>query len=101
MPGSCRIWILLFSATTVLPPVDKGLGWLITGVVLMLTDKLPWAMAHSPKVTAWFITIEPVRELIPTLAEGMEDSSCNSSISAMKDTRALDSLGAVTSMVRP
>ncbi len=72
------------------------MGWLITGVELMLTDRLPWAMAQAPRVTAWLSTIEPVRELMTTLAEGVEFSSGNSSISAIKDTRAFDSLGALT-----
>ena len=101
MPGSCLIWMLERSATTVWPPVDKGLGWLITGVVLMVTDRLPCAMALGPSVTAWFITMEPVRALITTLAEGMEFSMLNSSISAIKLTRAFGSVGARTWIVRP
>jgi len=77
------------------------LGWLITGVELMLTDRLPWAIAQGPSVTAWLSTIEPVRELITTLAAGEEDSMGSSSISAMKDTRALGSIGARTCTERP
>ena len=92
--------MLAFSVTTVWPP-DSGLGWLTTGVELMLTDRLPCAMAQGPSVTAWLSTMEPVRELMMTLAARMEDSSGNSSISAMKLTRALGSIGALTCTVRP
>jgi len=31
---------------------------------------LPWATAQAPSVTAWFMTMEPVRELMMTLAAG-------------------------------
>ena len=71
MPGSCLIWISDFSVTVVWPPAN-ALGWLTDGVVLMLIDRLPWAMAQAPNVTAWFMTMEPVRDLITTLADGTE-----------------------------
>src|SRR5450830_1894271 len=100
MPGSCLIWMLDFSVTTVWPPVDMALGWLITGVQLMLMDRLPCAMAQGPRDTAWLRTIEPVRELMTTLAEGIDASSGNSSISAINETRASDSVGALTLTVR-
>ena len=51
-------------SVTVVCPCDSPLGWLTVGVVLMLIDRLPCAMAQGPSVTDWFITIEPVRELI-------------------------------------
>jgi len=70
-----------------------GPGWLMMGVELMLTDRLPWAIAQGPSVTAWFNTIEPVRELITTLAAGMDAVNGISSISAMKAMRALESVG--------
>ena len=62
--------MLVFSVTTVCPP-DSGAGWLITGVELMVTDRLPCATAQGPSVTDWFTTIEPVRALITTRAEGV------------------------------
>ncbi|KAF5291690.1 hypothetical protein FQR65_LT20433 [Abscondita terminalis] len=52
LPGSCLIWMSDFWATTVWP-CEKGAGWLITGVELMVMARLPWAMAQGPSVTAW------------------------------------------------
>src|SRR5574344_1550227 len=100
LPGSWVTWMLLFSRTTVWP-CDSGLGWLMTGVESMVMARLPWAMAQGPRVTAWFMTIEPVRGLITTLAAGLLPVSCSSSMSAIKPTRALGSIGARTSTVRP
>ena len=40
------------------------------GVVLIVTERLPCATAQAVSVTAWFMTIEPVRALITTLAAG-------------------------------
>jgi hypothetical protein len=39
---------------------------------LIVTDRLPCATAQASSVTAWFITTEPVRALITTLAAGGE-----------------------------
>jgi hypothetical protein len=72
LPGSCLIWMLAFCVTTVWPPVTAALGWLMTGVELMLMDRLPCAMAQGPSVTAWFSTMEPVRALMTTLAAATE-----------------------------
>ena len=90
----------LFCATTVWP-CDSGPGWLMTGVELMVIDRLPCAMAHGPSVTAWFSTTEPVRALITTLAAGCATSIGSSSSSAMKLTRSPGLVGACTCTVRP
>ena len=87
LPGSWLMVMSLFCVTTVCP-CDSGLGWLMTGVELMVMDKLPCAMAHEPSVTAWLSTMEPVRALMTTLAVGTLFSSGSSSRSAMKPTRA-------------
>ncbi len=59
-----------FSRDHRLAPADSALGWLTTGVELMVTDRLPCATAQAASVTAWFITTEPVRALITTFAAG-------------------------------
>jgi hypothetical protein len=68
-----------FSVTTVCRR-DSGAGWLITGVELMVTDRLPCATAQGPSVTAWFITIEPVRALITTLRPAWPDPAAGSPV---------------------
>src|SRR5256885_626742 len=100
LPGSCLIWMSDFWATTVWP-CEKAPGWLITGVVLMVMARLPCAMAQGPRVTAWLSTMEPVRALITTLAEGLEVSIGISWISAIMRTRDPGSWGADTRTVRP
>jgi hypothetical protein len=45
-PGSCLMEMSAFSATTVWPP-DSGPGWLMTGVELIVTDRLPCATAQA------------------------------------------------------
>ena len=100
LPASAWMEMSLFCATTVCPR-DSGLGWLMTGVLLMTIERLPCAMAHGPRVTAWLSTIEPVRALMTTLAAGVDSGSCSSSSSAMKFTRAPGSMGARTCTVRP
>ena len=67
LPPSCLIWISAFSLTTVCPPVLSGEGWLMTGVELTVTDRLPCATATGSSETAWFMTTEPVRALTITL----------------------------------
>ena len=57
-------------------------------MVLIVTDRLPCATAQAASVTAWFITTEPVRALITTLAAGVASSTSRFSISARKATRA-------------
>ena len=73
-----------FSVTTVWPVRANGSGWLTDGVVLIVTDRLPCATAQAASVTAWFITIEPVRALITTLAAGVGGLTSRFSMSAMK-----------------
>ena len=51
LPASWRMEMSAFSATVVCPP-DKALGWLMMGVELMVTDRLPWATAQADSVTA-------------------------------------------------
>ena len=77
-----------FSATTVWPLATAAPGWLTTGVVLIVTDRLPCATAQAPSVTASFITTEPVRALRTTLAAGLASCTGRFSMSAMKATRS-------------
>ena len=69
--------------------------------MLIVTDRLPWATAQAASVTAWFMTIEPVRALITTLAEGVACLTSRFSISAMKLTRASAEGGMRTRTARP
>ncbi len=70
-----------------LPP-EKGPGWLITGSVLITTDRLPCATAQSLMRTVWFITTEPVRALITTLATACEGFHVEVFDAARKPTRS-------------
>ena len=83
-PGCCVIVMSAFSVTTVWPPRENGSGWLAVGVVLIVTDRLPCATAQAASVTAWFITTEPVRALITTLADGVACRMSRFSMSARK-----------------
>ena len=100
LPGS---WLMVMSVccVTTVWPCEKALGWLTTGLELMVIDRLPCAMAQGPSVTAWLSTTEPVRALMTTLAAGADISSGSSSRSAMNPTRAPGSMGARTCTVRP
>ena len=96
-------WLTLmsvFSVCTVRPP-DKGPGWLTTGVVVMVTVRLPCATAQGPSVTASFITSEPVRALSTTRAEGRASSSDRFSMSDRKATRLPSPSGMRTRTLRP
>src|SRR6185369_7600365 len=70
-PDCCAIVMSARSVTMVWPARANGPGWLAIGVVLTVTERLPCATAHGASVTAWFMTIEPVRALITTLAAGI------------------------------
>ena len=91
--------MVVFAVCTVSPP-DRALGWLTAVSVLMITVRLPWEMAQSFSVTAWFITTEPVRALIMTRARPCAGLTCKFSIRDRKATRALPS-GARTLIMRP
>jgi hypothetical protein len=69
--------------------------------VLIVTDRLPCATAQAARVTAWFMTIEPVRALITTLADGIACLMSRFSISAMNETRASADGGMRTRTTRP
>ena len=83
------------------PVRENGIGWLTVGVVLIVTERLPCATAQAARVTAWFITTEPVRALITTLAAGVEGLTSRFWISAMKATRASVDSGMRTRIARP
>ena len=51
-PGCWVIVMSAFSVTTVWPARANGPGWLAVGVVLITTDRLPCATAHSCTRTA-------------------------------------------------
>mmetsp|Transcript_22405 Transcript_22405/g.88713 ORF Transcript_22405/g.88713 Transcript_22405/m.88713 type:complete len:376 (+) Transcript_22405:100-1227(+) len=100
LPGSWRTEMSVFSATAVWP-LDSALGWLMIGVELIVTDRLPWATAQDASVTAWFMTIEPVRALMTTRAAGVAMSTLRFSTSARKATRSSGVSGARTRTTRP
>jgi len=99
-PACAAIAMSVLSVTTVWPP-EFGAGWLTCGLELIVTDRLPCATAHGASVTAWFITMEPVRAFITILAAGAVRAMSRFSRSARKSTRALESVGALTLMTRP
>ena len=68
---------------------------------VIVTDRLPCATAHGASVTAWFITMEPVRAFITILAAGAVRSMFRFSRSARKPTRWSASSGALTLTTRP
>jgi hypothetical protein len=69
--------------------------------LLTVTVRLPWATAQFCSVTRWFITTEPVRELTMTLAACCAGVTSRFSRWPRKATRALESSGARTWMLRP
>ena len=91
----------VFSVTTVRPVSENGFGWLTCGVELIVTDRLPCATAQASSVTDWFITTEPVRALITTLAAGVARATSRFSMSARKATRASVDAGMRTRTTRP
>ena len=80
---------------------QRAPGWLMTGVALMVTERLPCATAQALSDTAWFITTEPVRALITTLAAGAASSMDRFSTSARKPMRSSGAAGMRTRTVRP
>ena len=83
------------SVTTVCPP-DSAPGWLTPGVLLIVTERLPWATAQGSTVTSWFITTEPVRALMITLGDASARATGRFSIEARNPTRWCGSTGACT-----
>ena len=78
---------------TVVPP-ENGLGWLITGSLLMTTDKLPWAMAQfsmrgntnvagGGSIFYWNVGGTPPRNAVSVLIENVraeQQSGSNANI---------------------
>src|SRR5690349_6569712 len=100
LPGSWLISICETAVDTVVP-LDKGAGWLITGEVLMTTDRLPCDTAQVSKVTAWFITTEPVRAFKITIALPFAGVTLIDSSLPKKATRSSILAGVCTRITRP
>ena len=66
-----------------------------------VTDRLPCATAQVPRVTASFITTEPVRAFSTMRAAGLASSTFRFSMSARKATRSSPAAGASSLTVRP
>ena len=81
--------------------MENGAGWLITGSVLMMTDRLPCDTALGSSMTARFITTEPVRALMMTLAIACAGLTSRLSIAPRKATRSLSPTGVFTWITRP
>src|SRR6266404_2403905 len=76
---------LVRGVTTVRPPRDCGLGWLICGLSEIVTVRLPCATATVATRTSRPITMMPERSSMMILA-ARSGSTCNCSISVRKAT---------------
>ena len=99
-PGSCLISILVRVVTTVWP-CDSGAGWLTSALLPITIERLPCATAQASSVTAWFITIEPVRPLSTTLGACWVGVTSSASSAPRKATRWSCCCGACTWITRP
>ncbi len=75
------------TAVDTVVPSENAPGWLMTGAVLMTTDRLPCDTAQLSKVTALFITTEPVRAFKMILAGVAEGETLIASNEAKNATR--------------
>src|SRR4051812_35330773 len=92
LPGSFLISMVGFDTTTVLP-FDRGAGWLASLFGEMVIDRLPCEMAHASRVTDWFITTDPVRAFMMTLALATAGLTSRPSRMPRKATRWSDEDG--------
>ncbi|CFN65702.1 Uncharacterised protein [Bordetella pertussis] len=100
-PPSWRTSICVLGTTTVWPSVNGVSGWNTWFWRLMITDRLPCATAASSIMTVRFITTEPVRALMMTLAVAGARATCRFSTCDMNAGIMDGSSGPRTWITRP